>query len=208
MGKPAVTPTVDELASMTDQELKAHISDHLGEENTELWEHLTGPRLYNRTRAILVGLLRSVELHANTERAALDKLQAECLAEGPAARGRFFRARSEYEARKRSRNGFKRLVERRMQQLKAAKRNNHELNQALNHDRHRFALSELALAVYAHRDTMIRDQITPDEHDLRLWEALSSITVEVGGRTVTLGEAIEYGYWSEPKPAADNSGNS
>ncbi|WP_285756618.1 hypothetical protein [Nocardiopsis ansamitocini] len=194
---PAPVFSLAELEAMNHQEFKAIVSGNLGDEHEELWELLSGIKLYPRTRAVLVDLLQTIALHANTERVELDRLKAECLAEGPEARSRFFGARSDYESRKRRRNGFKRLVEARMQRLKTAKRNNHETHQARNHDRHRLGLCNLALAVHQHRDSMLEEGITPDKHDLVLWEALEKIEVEMGGRVISLAQAIEYGHWTD-----------
>lgn len=153
-----------------------------GEEEEEAWTRLLAPGQLEQTRLELTALLNSVN-NDLAARAAVthsgDELKA----------WREWRGRA---------LGFKRTVERRLQQtkLEAAKHGDARFNDRRQSELTRTALRALTTAVRRHQTASADAGISPEPHDVALWSTLDSLVVPSGERMCVLSDMLADGTWS------------
>lgn len=193
--------TPDLFDTMDDEDFRDFVGDHLGpDEPAALWNLLLNPDLFDRTKEALTDIGANLGVQGANRRAEIHTYRLDCLARGDEGLEDYAAAKAEYDDWRARSGGYRRLVDRRLRQVRSAektlRRRQHDAHQARNVDRNREVACRLTIGVLQHRRTMLQAGITPDDHDVALWRLLDELTIAAGGRDVTLAEAVEYGFWT------------
>ncbi|TXH13609.1 MAG: hypothetical protein E6R00_10145 [Gammaproteobacteria bacterium] len=138
-----------------------------------VWAELTAPDLIGRTRQALIAMHARNSGAMQRRKARISTFHAECLADGPAGRAAWLRAKADYENWKHGASNFGRTVSAalaevndidalRAQAAGTASALKAQLTCALN-------------AIRLHRAACDEADIAPEPHDIALWNTLESL---------------------------------
>ena len=189
--------TAAALGALDEDRFADLVLNNLGHEApANLWDLLAGPDLCARTGRVLNAQVKELEAQSADRRAALDALRAECFAEGPPGKDRYFAEKAAVDEWRVRMRRYRRLIDRRLQQVRAGRREAHVVHQARNHSEARTLASKLACAIVEHQRACLAAGITPEVHDRRLWSLLDSLTATFSGEALTLREALDAELWT------------
>lgn len=185
--------TVD-LSGYDDDDLWENVlKDQMGPEHD--WSRLLQGDNAERIRSVLVQQANDVNGLIAARKSAIDAVQAQCRAEGPPGRARWFEAKADYDVWRRKALYFKRRVEMRSAEARRAydehRRDRHAKMTSSAGDTHRYVLRELAIAIAEHQKACACDSLRPTKADMRLWGVLENLRVPYGGGDATLSTMIE-----------------
>ncbi|PKV95522.1 hypothetical protein ATK30_6444 [Amycolatopsis echigonensis] len=184
-----VLPDIAKLTQLSDEQLEELVLANLGPDAAGLWESLIAPPLLGRVRAILVATQHRIDNDLRTRRSRRSERRSKLGLD----------LTSPYEQRYDQWRGrvtvFKRLVETRLSQTRAATADENHRAAALNH-RHRNAVRMLAKAIDCHRRA-VGTAFDPEPADRALWQVLDDVTVPLGpqGVSVPVRDMLDT-YWS------------
>lgn len=209
-------PTVDELVHLEQETFARIISDNVAPDDAarpgveisgrrELWKILTEPLIIGRSFQALSSMLRNLDDQLAARKSSLDAFEQQCFAQGHEGKQRWFNAKREHEEWRHRTLGYKRIVQRRYEEVKAIRQQQLNTNPVLraaarfgtvpnepkkrnNYD----ALFRLAYAVAKHRDNTSEEGLLPTPHDVELWYAMDRIEVCTSGdKMMTLADWVE-----------------
>lgn len=182
-------PDIAELTRCSDEQLEELVLANLGPDAAGLWEALLVPPLLGRVRSILIATQRRVDTDLRVRRSRRDERGSK-LGFDPASH--YEQRYSQWRARV---TVFKRLVETRLAQTRAAAADENHQASFLNH-RHRNAVRILAHAIDCHRRALTT-ALHSEPADRALWQILDNVTVPLGpqGAPVPVRDMLDT-YWS------------
>lgn len=180
-----------DLTTMSDTAVWGLIEDRLGMEHD--WSNLYTGDNVTVLRSVLTAHIVDLNLQFSEQNAHMDVLHEDCLSEGVEGKRRFFQERAEHRAWKASATYFKRLMERRLAEVRRLddihRRSLHAQNESERAQQSRDLIRRLAVAIAGHQDATSRDG-GPSKADLELWMVLDRERVPVGGREASLTEML------------------
>ncbi|NEC55489.1 hypothetical protein G3I59_32135 [Amycolatopsis rubida] len=184
-----VVPDFSELIGCSDEQLEELVLANLDPEAAGLWEALLVPPLLGRVRTILIATQRRVDTDLRVRRSRRNERGSK-LGFDPASP--YEQRYGQWRARV---TVFKRLVETRLAQTRAAETDDNRQASALN-KRHRNAVRRLAHAIDCHRRAL-GTALDPEPADRALWQILDDVTVPLGphGIPVPVRDMLDT-YWS------------
>ncbi|MER6760076.1 MULTISPECIES: hypothetical protein [Amycolatopsis] len=184
-----VVPDFSELIGCSDEQLEELVLANLGPDAAGLWEALLVPPLLGRVRAILIATQNRVDNDLRVRRSRRNE-RGSRLGFDPASH--YEQRYGQWRVRV---TVFKRFVETRLAQTRAAAVDENHTASALN-QRHRNAVRRLAQAIDCHRRSL-GTEFDPEPADRELWQILDDVTVPLGphGVPVPVRDMLDT-YWS------------
>ena len=185
---------LDDLHGMAEKDFGELIGSHLGSEHAGLWELLLDPSLVERTRNVLSGKYSELVSLMGSRKAELEAYQQKCFKRGREGRQDYFAARGEYQAWKSRTLGYKRLLEVRMSEAKAAGVAAYKATHGKGEARKQSAVSavvELGRAIVRHRRASREADIRPELHDEELWQALERIEFQTASGGISVAKLLK-----------------
>ncbi|MFE3170091.1 hypothetical protein ACFXPA_04650 [Amycolatopsis sp. NPDC059090] len=178
-----------ELIGCSDEELEKLVLANLGPDAAGLWEALIVPPLLGRVRNILIATQHRVDTDLRTRRSRRNERRGKL---GLDLSSHYEQRYGQWRARVAV---FKRLVETRLAQTRAAVADENHQASILN-DRHRNVVRRLAQAIDDHRRAL-GTALDPEPADRALWRMLDDVTVPLGphGVPVPVRDMLDT-YWS------------
>ncbi|GAB3365958.1 hypothetical protein GCM10027360_33000 [Amycolatopsis echigonensis] len=188
-------PDFAELIGRSDDQLEELVLANLGPDATGLWQALLLPPLLDRVRTILIATQHRVDNDLRTRRSRRNERGSKL---GFDPTSHYEQRYSQWRVRV---TMFKRLVETRLSQTRAAAADENHKAAALNR-RHRNAVRRLAEAIDRHRRTL-GAEVDPEPADRALWQILEDVTVPLGpqGVPVAVRDMLTT-YWSSAQKGA------
>lgn len=208
MSQPAVVSghplaLVQDLAAMDPETFSAYIRDRIGADaDPEEWEALTSAPVIARTKAALGSLDRDLLGQLSEANRVLEEVRSQGHELGEEGRETYFRVKGAQADWRRRVTGFRRLVLRRMAQVRDCTAMQQAQRAAANPPappgwgkrariHNRKALEQLARAVQAHQRAVLNGG--DEDDDEALWDALESITAMTArAGELPLAEWLEY----------------
>lgn len=180
-----------DLTAMSDTAVWELVRDRLSMEHD--WSNLYTGDNVTVLRAVMTAHIVDLNLQFSEQNARLDILHEECMSEGVEGKRRYFAARAEHHAWKASATRFKRLTERRLNEVKRLddihRRAMQAKNEAQRASASRDLVRRLACAIADHQDAT-SGHSAPSTADLELWAVLDRERIPVGGGDASLTEML------------------
>lgn len=219
--------TTEGIERLGDKAFRELVTEHLHPEtgDPEMWEALLARPLIKRTRALLAEMRNQVEATLRKRERESTEYQLECLNNRASGRTDWVAHKAEYQDWRKKAVGFKRLVERRQVQAKAAafsrgqeQHNREQEAGARRSAAHVERMTEqrqlyleiirlLSIGIQQHQAMTAVAGRSPEQHDYDLWRALDNITIPMGPDEIytALRKVLET-FWFQTTAATANAG--
>lgn len=190
------------LLALPGEDFRALIENNLGEEDQPaLWVLLVDPYVVRATYTALTTVYNDVCDQMAIRAAGMDAFKSECHDRGPAGKREYFEALGDYNAWRHRVLGYKRLVSRRIAEVKGLlpKAQNPPAREkqapappmdAARKVRLMSTIFKLGQAIDRHRQASHDADINAEPHDLDLWEALEQIEVQTADARISVAQML------------------
>lgn len=188
---------VNNLLALDNDDFQTLVRNSLGKEAPELlWKLLASPILARRTYGALTAVYTDVCGQIGERAAEWDAYRIECR-QRPDGKQAWFDGIAEYNSWRRRALGYRRLLSRRIGEIKqalpsAAPRAQKPQSSMSATKRVRLmeTIFKLGWAIREHQQQCRAADIIPEKHDTDLWEALDNIEVQTNDGLVTVAEML------------------
>lgn len=186
------------LAALPDDDFLYLVEQNLDRRaKQELWDLLLSPQVVHRTHGTLITKQVDIDSQLAQRSAEMEALRSDCLRQGETGRRTWRNANSDYREWRAKALGFRQTVVARLRDATAAKARvplpPHPVHELAADRRVRLmeTVFRLAWAIYQHHQKTRAAEITPEPHDLALWESLDKIDVATVEGVITVARMLD-----------------